>query len=251
MEILIANTSVSNHEHSMAITVENNLSKERAINTVSETLWINISIENSTFINNKVAVKILVGSNINLRFDIVITYSAFYGNGKAIDFKSKLFPSQTFVYLRNVTLANNSPHIFLSGVIHLFNVDMLDVKDCRIINNQGTSIESYYSGVTLAGNTLFSNNTGMKGGALLLYESYLYLGRFSNISFINSYAKEIGGAIYLKQRSYFQLNILDYPPCFYQINSIIHVHSPELNFKGNLASRGGNDIYGGSLHVGI
>ena len=119
---------------------------------------------------------------------------------------------------------------------------MLNIQDCRFINIQRTAIESYYSGVTLAGDTLFGNNTSTRGGALFLYESFLYLAMNSSTSFFNNYAQEVGGAIYVKQRPNIDLNVFIYPTCFYQTSTPFVSPEMNLNFKSNIASGGGDDI---------
>ena len=187
----------------------------------NETVII-ITIENCTFSNNQRAEVIEVESNVRVRLEMLISDSVFYGNANAIKLRGQYLKNQAlqttissrlFISLRNVTFENNFPQFFTSGVVSLFNVNMLNIQDCRFINNQGTAIESYYSAVTLAGDTLFSNNTSTRGGALLLHDSYMYLTAFSNISFFNNCAKEVGGAIYL-QRTNIQFDRFDILPCF-------------------------------------
>ena len=261
IEIFVANTSISNHEHSGAIKVRSNLNtledNDEETQVQSKTV-MKIDIQSCNFTSNKVGVIIEVESSSSLRLEVLINACTFYGNKNAINCVSKSlqkqalptsFTSRLHISLRKVTIENNSPHLFKSGVINLYNVDMLRVEDCRIANNQGTAIESYYSAVTLTGNTLFENNTGIKGGALLLRDSYMYLNDFSSISFFNNYAQDVGGAIYVKQRPDFQTEQYEYPYCFYQIKVDL-LDSPELilNFKSNLALNGGDDIYGVSLY---
>ena len=189
---------------------------------------------------------------------MLITGSTFNDNENAIDFKRKAFhilTSQTTstrhlsVSLRNIILENNYPQFFQSGVIRMVYVDMLNIHDCKIINNKGTAIESYFSAITLFGENLFSNNTSTKGGALVLYESYLYFTSFSRTFFFNNSANDVGGAIYVSQLPYFKKDRSDEPPCFYQLHSSKDSKNLYIGFKGNVAtSAGGNDIYGGQLH---
>ena len=188
---------------------------------------------------------------------MLISDSIFNGNRNAIKLRAEYLNNQAWqtrissnslISLRNVTFENNFPQLFTSGIIHLFNVNMLNIQDCRFINNQGTAVKSYYSAVTLAGDTLFSNNTSTRGGALFLYESFLYVAMNSSTSFFNNYAQEVGGAIYVKQRPHFDLNVFNYPPCFYQTRSLFFSPEMNLNFKSNFASGGGDEIYGGSLY---
>ena len=219
----------------------------------NETVII-ITIENCTLRNTQAPSVIDVETNVRIRLEMLISDSIFYGNQNAIDLKNQAWQtrisSHSLISLRNVTFENNSPRIFKSGVVHLFNINMLNIQDCRFINNQGTAIKSYYSAVTLAGDILFSNNTSTRGGALFLYESFLYLAMNSSTSFSKNHAQEVGGAIYLKQHTNIQSDRYHFPPCFYQITSDSLMDSPELNlnFKSNFASGGGDDIYGGSLY---
>ena len=212
---------------------------------------MNISIENCTFVKNRKALVIEVESYINLKLGVMVSDSNFNGNDEAINFRKFSIPklasqgsctirSHLFMSLNNVKIENSSE------VIHLFDVGMLFLKDCTIINNQGSAIESLYSGVTLDGHILFSNNTSIKGGALLLYESHLHLSALSNISFVNNRAHEVGGAIYVKLRPAHYSIFYNTPTCFYEL---LEGSNLSLNFKGNLALGGGDDIYGGSLQT--
>ena len=133
-------------------------------------------------------------------------------------------------------------------MIRLIYVDMLNMHNCKVINNKGTSIESHFSAITLTGENLFSNNTSIRGGAIVLYESYLYLTLLSRTLFFNNSASEVGGAIYVNQLPYFKKDQNDKPPCFYQVHSNKDSTNLYIDFKGNVGASGGNDIYGGALH---
>ena len=111
---------------------------------------LTITIEKCLFHDNKVAVGITVVSNINIRFELVITDSTFFGNENAINFRRQSFertPILTpitpyfFASLINVTLINNSPHLFKTGVIRLYNIDMLtlDTSCSKYCNPIGQS----------------------------------------------------------------------------------------------------------------
>ena len=255
IELLLVNTSMSNstyydealkvYSYPFTTEIYTKCSLE------NETVII-ITIENCIFSNNRRASAIKVKSNVRIRLEMLISDCIFYGNQNAINLKNQawqtIISSRLLISLRNVTFENNFQRIFTSGIIRLFNVNMLNIQDCRFINNQGTAIESYYSGVTLAGDTLFSNNTSTRGGALFLYESFLYLAMNSNTSFFNNYAQKVGGAIYVKQRPHFDLNVFNDPPCFYQTSLLFVSPEMNLNFKSNFASGGGDDIYGGSIY---
>ena len=257
IELLIVNTSMYNTFYVGTLSVYGYLftmvTEIYTKSSLENETVINITIENCTFINNRRASVIKVELNVWIRLEMLISDSIFNGNQNPINLNNQAWQSRIssrlLISLRNVTFENNFPQLFTSGVIRLFNVNMLNIQDCKFINNQGTAIKSYNSRVTLAGDTLFSNNNSTRGGALFLYESFLYLAMNSSTSFFNNYAQEVGGAIYVKQRPHFDLNVLNNPPCFYQ-TCLLFV-SPEMNltFKSNFASGGGDDIYGGSLYT--
>ena len=258
VEILLRNTSLNNHEYEGAIQVKDNLQtmEQSAVKRSLEgKTLITIAIANCIFFKNKIAVEIIVQDKSNTRLEMLITGSTFFENENALDIRKTSLMSQTtftsylFVSLTNITIKNNYPPLDTSGVLHLVDVDMLNLRDCRFVNNQGTALESYFSTITLAGNTTFKNNTSTKGGAMVLFESYMYVRVSSNTFFYDNYAHDVGGAIYLKQRPYFKSDIYDRPPCFYQVRSILDSPNLSLNFKGNLACNGGDDIYGGSLYT--
>ena len=146
MNIYISNTSFSNHRHQGAMQVRNNLFSVQDKTSLDSETMVNIVIENCTFKNNKQAVLLEIESTIRSRLEMVITNSTFYGNENAIDLRrnslKKLttrttIESHLFASLRKVTLENNSPLLFKSGVVHIVDVDMLNIQDCRFINNQG------------------------------------------------------------------------------------------------------------------
>ena len=259
--ILLSNVIMKNHTNFGAIKLSSNQlylmhDSESEWSSESETV-MNIQINDCMFIYNNLAIGIELESNVTLQLEMHVNQSIFKNNKNAIDFKRKSFhilTSQTTstrhlsVTLRNVTLKNNHPQFFQSGVIRIIYVDMLNIHDCKIINNKGTSIESHFSAITLTGENLFSNNTSIRGGAIVLYESYLYFTMFSKTLFYNNSASEVGGAIYVNQLPYFKKDRSDQPPCFYQVHSNKDSTNLYIGFKGNLAASGGNDIYGGALH---
>lgn len=261
IEILLSNTVMKNHTNLGAIKLSSNHlysthDSEFEWSSDSKTV-MNITINGCKFIQNKLAIGLELESNITLRLDMLITGSILKDNENAIDFRRKSFhilTSQTTstrhlsISLRNVTLKNNHPMLFQSGVIRIVYVDMLNIHNCKIVNNKATAIESYFSAITLSGENLFSNNTSIRGGALVLYESYLYFILYSRTFFFNNSASEVGGAIYVNQLPYFKKDRSDEPPCFYQVHSNKDSTNLYIGFKGNLAASGGNDIYGGALH---
>ena len=261
IEILLSNAVMKNHTRFGAIKISSSrfsFSHNRHFEwpSHSETI-LNIKIVNCTFIHNKVAIDTDLASNVTLSLEMLITGSSFVENENALNFRRKSFDIMTSettsrrhlsLSLRNVTLENNHPKFIHSGVIYMVYVDMLNIHDCKIINNTGTAIESYFSALTLFGENLFRNNTSTKGGALVLYESYLYFTLLSRTLFVNNSANDIGGAIYVTQLPYFMTDRRDESPCFYQVHSNKDSTNLYIGFRGNMAEKGGHDIYGGTLH---
>ena len=134
-------------------------------------------------------------------------------------------------------------------------------KDSNIIFNDnrggysGAILLLRDSGINLFGklSMTFSDNRGRNGGAIaFLQESGIYFSDGSaNLLFINNYAMNQGGAIYVDNgdRQYFTY-VTDLWPhrilCtyFHDIFSIETNAHPNLQFKHNTAIRGGSAIYG-------
>ena len=138
-----------------------------------------------------------------------------------------------------------------------------------------------YSSAVLSGNVTFMNNIGVYGGAMQLDVSTLNIVAGANVTFINNTASSQGGAIYLFRES--RINVADGANLTFVNNSALdkggalYVHpgvtaasivvdsettlsgcifsedysnfnySKIVNFSGNKAAKGGDDIYGTSL----
>ena len=127
--------------------------------------------------------------------------------------------------------------------------------NCSFYANIGTPIWSYNSNFTLSGTVLFSDNTAYEGGALVFYgESAVYISNNTNITFLNNTAKNVGGAIFVR-------NPLPYVThsCFLQFLAIntssqcsecnCSLPQSNINFINNTAKEGGNTIYGASVYA--
>ena len=117
----------------------------------------------------------------------------------------------------------------------------------EFIGNNPSAISAFFSGVNLSGNVLFESNTGLKGGAIALYSSILYIDSHTSVSFVNNCATMVGGAIYVDSGTKaIAYNNFSHFPCFYQV---LHPFDSSftLSFTKNFARSGGNDIYGTSL----
>ena len=166
--------------------------------------------------------------------------------------------SELSISLKNVTVGNNSSPSLAESAVQVVAAN-LTIDDCRIENNSDTALKAYFSDVTLAGTVVFSGNRGVKGGALAMYQSLLYLNEFCNITFIGNSARDRGGAIYIEQFSHIVTSWdLIYPRCFGDLKTnnsdayysfIENVHERiKVKMIDNFAAEGGDDIYGGSLN---
>ena len=189
-------------------------------------------------------------------------------------------------------LFNKSCSLYGSG-IQLYGVTSTTMEDCDFFDStisiQGSditfsgitkfigsgddhasAINSYFSNITLSGTILFANNTGIRGGAMALYSSTLYIRPGVNVTFVNNSALHKGGAIYvepfLAPYLYFDsLNMLSdctspqgfdrlinqttLPFCFYQLLDCSDCSDYNFYFANNSAENGGGDVYGASLHL--
>ena len=108
--------------------------------------------------------------------------------------------------------------------------------DCRFENNQMTAIMAISSKLVFQGENIFRNNSAVNGaGLLLLQNSYMSLNQHSHITFIDNYASNIGGAIYVE-------NSVLLPPyfCFFQVD---YGNDVRIDFFNNTAGTAGSSLY--------
>ena len=112
----------------------------------------------------------------------------------------------------------------------------------NFFNNSNSALLSYSSTITLSGTVSFVNNSGIRGGAMTLYSSTIYLIDGLNVSFINNSALETGGAIHIEP----DMTRNFCPECFYHIQDD-YDKNITFYYSKNLAEFGGDNIYGTSL----
>ena len=215
------------------------------------------------------------------------------------------------LHIENLTLSNGLFHLFETPQVSLFSVTLINyviyiehatqikLHNCKFTNeksqliireseavltgnskffsNYNSAFISYSSTITFSGRVSFINNTGIRGGAMTLYSSSVYLSGGLNISFINNSALQTGGAMALYSSTVHLsvgLNISfinnsalqtggaihtepdmthnDQPKCFYSAknNTYLHPGNCQQNifyYSENLAQLGGDNIYGTSL----
>ena len=200
--------------------------------------------------------------------------------GVIIQDTSMSFKDVHELHIKNLTLINGYFHILMANSkekteLHLHSITAFDyvfgieyttqaqITDCifnngaspvtirksnvtfsgnsQFFNNRNSALVSYSSTIALSGTLSFINNTGIRGGAMALYSSTMYLTSGLNISFINNSAEQTGGAIHTEP----DMTRSSCPECFYEVpNDDTHI---TLLYSENLAQYGGDNIYGTSL----
>ena len=129
------------------------------------------------------------------------------------------------------------------GAISLIYINNAIFENIEVSNHDTTGLLSYRSYVTFLKNCKFVNNSGTLGGGMALYDSsYLILKEETNISFVNNYASESGGGIFVSEAS---INRNIPTGCFF----IPEYHSTNatLHFVDNTAEISGDVLYGGDV----
>ena len=217
---------------------------------------IHINIQNCAFIKNRG----IVSSLLIVIYDESLTFSP--------------TPSQTNVILENVSFYNDQPvysktttfedegtlfvvdnpcdpidaslqlHASAESVIHVYNAQNVTFSTCKFSNHQMTPIAAQNSKIYFSGSQTFINNTGLNGGAIALYGSFILPKPHTKMYFYNNHAYATGGAIYVKQLGV-PRGFVD-AKCFLQQE--IHGYSNTdivAYFVNNTAGRAGDVLYGG------
>ena len=214
--------------------------------------WIVIS--ESIFEGQHVVMDVIMPTFMKAHCDIFISDSKFRKSKQVLQFRRK-YPrtlplvrvhpmtfSSSSVVLRDVEIIeNHSSPSTGSGVIQVINAKRIILSDSKFVNNTGTAVLAYSSNIILAGKTIFYNNSGIRGGAIALYQSYIYPNLQSEVVFIGNYANDVGGAIFVE-------NVASDNLCFFQITSVCVKNTANLTFEKNVAITAGDDIYGGAVY---
>ena len=157
---------------------------------------------------------------------------------------------------------------FYNGTL-LFGAMKVHFTDCELVNNTITAggvplrisgvseirsawtsaITCYFCPIELSGTILFVNNTSVRGGAMALHASTLYIDVNTNVTFANNIAKDRGGAIFTEPslQPYPLENSYIVDVCFYQALTCNKTAYYNVYFLDNLAINGGDDIYGSTI----
>ena len=131
--------------------------------------------------------------------------------------------------------------IFYNSTMVLFNTD-LTISDSVFSHSPSRALTVTSSIITLKGTVLFSNNVGIKGGALALIGSTMVVAKNTNLTFVGNHALKIGGAVFVA------MPFLTISTCFYQLDGYTYgLKEHNIKFINNSANNGGHHVYGASL----
>ena len=211
-----------------------------------------IIVENCIFAHNfaqdfggGVAIGLLAtAGNIEFKNCTIYNNTAYYGSGMGLyGFSSVLL---TFKFADISFNSNKVPKkvdTFQSALLLVY-IENVIFEQIDVSNHDTTGLLSYNSQLTFNKNANFVNNSGILGGGMALYDSsHLILKEQTNISFVNNYASESGGGIFVSETFIAR----DFPTfCFFRFE---HDHSTnaKLYFLNNKAKISGDVLYGGNV----
>ena len=153
----------------------------------------------------------------------------------------------------------------------IFGTMKVNFTDCELVNNTMTlagvalqisgvskvsnavisAITCYFCPIVLSGTISFVNNTAVRGGAMVLHTTTVYIDANTNVIFANNTAKDRGGAIFVEPNlpPYPQDNSYIINACFYQTMNCNNMSYHNVHFDNNLAVNGGDDIYGSTSEM--
>ena len=216
------------------------------------------NISDSTFSHNKISPK----KNSRTINDVGVAIAILDGELNGVPWSR---PRKTFsVALNNVTVEYNSMVILdyqrlASGSAALLVINFQDnfkIRDSQFEHNNVTGISAFHSYVTFSGSTVIRNNTGIRGGGLIVCEStQAILTPNTSVSFIENHAKLTGGGIHSEMECsnsaplcFFQIDMQDSKCGHYgktaELSKDCDIHFYMTN---NTAGLAGSHIYGGSI----
>ena len=166
------------------------------------------------------------------------------------------------VTIRNVSFIRNQHYgeKRLSSAISLSKISNIAFIDCTFRANEGSAIRTFQSDLYITGHNSFIDNSATEGGAMVfLQNSHLIVMNNTKILFLNNYAYDVGGAIFVQNTDQDEtvhqaliltdiaiqgcsllllVSYLDY------FGSLLNV---TLNFTNNTGWNGGDVVYGEAI----
>ena len=161
------------------------------------------------------------------------------------------------VTIKNVSFVRNEHYGAkkLSSAISLYKIRNVTFIDCIFQANRGTAIRALRSDVYITGYNSFIDNSATEGGAIaILKNSHLIVTHNTDIIFLNNYAYDVGGAIFVQSTnqdetrhltlltdiSNIECSLLLLVGYLDYLGSLLNV---SLNFTNNTGWNGGDVIY--------
>ena len=213
---------------------------------------LEIIVENCIFAHNfaqefggGVAIALLSATG-NIEFNNCTVYNntAYYGSGMVLyGFASKLL-SFHFKYISFNSNKVPKKVDTLQSALLLVYIENAIFEEIDVSNHDTTGLLSYNSQLTFHENANFVNNSGTLGGGMALYDSsHLKMKEQTNISFVNNYASESGGGIFVSETTIAR----DFSTfCFFRFEHD-HATNAKLYFLNNKAKISGDVLYGGNV----
>ena len=210
----------------------------------------NLTFDNSTFLvspswneYNPLVIHILFES-VKLYYNEVSAYIEGANVDLSMQFTGCKFHNGTLLF--GAMKVNFTDCELVNNIMTLGGVPLRISGVSEIRNAQTSAITCYFCPIELSGTISFVNNTAVRGGAMALHTSTLYIDANTKVIFANNTAKDRGGAIFtVPSLQPYPLNnsyVIDV--CFYQTLNCNNTAYYNVYFDNNLAINGGDDIYG-------
>ena len=130
-----------------------------------------------------------------------------------------------------------------NGVLFIQGIDSATLSGCTFANNNCSGIVSIQSLLIMRGLNIIHNNTGIRGGGMVLCSrSIIFLHNDSFLNITNNTAMEFGGGIYVESEC-----DQDIPHCFFQVNSSRKTFNHTCVSLVHNYALAGEAIYGGMV----
>ena len=214
-----------------------------------------INIQNCTFINNS-------GTGSSSLLVAIIDESFLYSSTLPqvnVLLENVSFQNDQMVFPRHIRTTHFNNEVTVSvysdnpvpqllsndeSVIQVYGAQNVMFSDCKFSNNQLTPIVAQNSKLYFSGSLTFVNNTGLNGGAIALYNSFILPKPNTRMYFYNNHANATGGALYVKElgvpQSYISVKCFLQPVKNNSLNTDIVAY-----FENNTAGVAGDVLYGG------
>ena len=130
-----------------------------------------------------------------------------------------------------------------NGVLFIQGIESATLSGCMFVSNNCSGIVLVQSLLTMRGENIIHNNTGVRGGGMVLCSrSIIFLHENLTLNISENRAKEFGGGIYVESEC-----DQDVPHCFFQVNDTSTIfNDTRVSLVSNTALAG-EAIYGGMV----